>query len=354
MRSQHLTHAFLASLLWCAVVFAFVGMNFMKFESASRALRDSRIETALTELQRTVQIDMDKGKPLSGVESAEDVFFRYVSENNDVLSVMIFSTGSGKILFSTVAAQIGMNVPDVWREKCSRSGTFFVETSKDKETIGTSVLNAFLENEGCLVGEYKIAANEIVREKMISTSFRFAFRFALIGVMACFLICFFQPLCANVFGGKKWRLMSVLTLCLGALFLMLQLNFSAMYKAFEQDLRHETALKTQTIARQVKVLIERAVHGGEPFKSIKGLEAYLDQIRQKNKEILFILVTDKTGRVLYESGTAAKAFDADPRTGKISLRDGYYNTAEPVNDLETAVGWVQIGVNERFVREKVF
>ena len=82
------------SLVWllAGVGVFIVGMNFMKFESASRALRDSRIETALTELQRTVQIDMDKGKPLSGVESAEDVFFRYVSENNDVLSVMIFST----------------------------------------------------------------------------------------------------------------------------------------------------------------------------------------------------------------------------------------------------------------------
>lgn len=354
MRSQHLTHAFLASLLWCATVFAFVGVNFMKFETASRTLRDSRIETALTELQRAVQVDMDKGRPLSGIENAESLLFRYTSENNDVLSAMIFSTASGKILFSTVAAQLGVTVPDVWREKCGRPGTFFVETAKDKETVGVPVLNAFLENEGCLVGEYKTETNEFVREKMISTSFRFAVRFALIGVVACFLICFSQSLCSTVFGGKKWRLSVALVLCLGALFLMLQLNFSSMFQAFERDLRQETAIKAQTIAKQVKDVIERAVHSGEPFKSINGLEAYLDQIRQKNKEILFILVTDKTGRVLYESGSAAKAFDADPRTGQISLREGYYNAAEPVNDLETAVGWVQIGVNERFVREKVF
>ena len=58
--------------------------------------------------------------------------------------------------------------------------------------------------------------------------------------------------------------------------------------------------------------------------------------------------------MLYEAGSAAEAFEADPHTGKISLREGYYNAAEPVNDGRSAIGWVQIGVNERFVREKIF
>lgn len=202
MRSQHLTHAVLASFLWCAAVFAFVGMNFMKFESASRALRDSRIETALTELQRTMQIEMDKGASLPGIEKAEDYLFRYASENDDVLSVMVFE-GAGKILFSTVAAQVGMSVPAVWREKCSRPGTVFVETEQDKETVGLPVLNAFLESEGCLAAEYKTGTNEIIREKMIATAFHFAVRLALIGVAACFLICFSGMLRTFVFGGKK-------------------------------------------------------------------------------------------------------------------------------------------------------
>lgn len=68
---------------------------------------------------------------------------------------------------------------------------------------------------------------------------------------------------------------------------------------------------------------------------------------------MFVLITDKTGRVLYESGTASEAFRADPHTGRISLKEGYYNAAEPVNDGNAVIGWVQIGVNERFVREKV-
>ncbi len=354
MRSQHLNHAVLVSLLWCAAVFVFVGMNFMKFESASRDLRDSRIETALTELQRALQTEMDKGTILPGIEKAEDRLFHYAAENDDVLSVMVFDTKTGKILFSTVAAQIGVNVPDLWREKCAAPGTVFVETQEDKETVGLPVLNSFLETEGCLAAEYKTEINKVVREKMISTSFHFAVRLAVIGVAAAFLICFYPTWSFFIFGTKKIRSIVAAVVFSGILLLMLQMNFSTMFRKFEQDLRMQTAAKTQTIARQVKNLIELAVHSGMPFKSVSGLEAYLDQIRQKNKEILFILVTDKTGRVLYESGAAAKAFDADPRTGKISLRDGFYNAAEPVSDDESAVGWVQIGVNERFVREKIF
>ncbi len=354
MRSQHLTHAVLASLLWCAAVFVFVGMNFMKYEAAARALRDSRIETALTELQRTLQNEMDKGVPLTGIKKTEGFLFHYAAENKDVLSVMIFARKTGKILFSTVAAQSGMSVPFVWREKCGQPGTFFVETQEKKETVGLPVLNSFLENEACLVAEYKTEDVDVVREKMISSAFHFAVRLALIGLLGCFLICFFRSVSVIVFADKKIRSRLVLVASLSVLATALYLNFSAMFRAFEIDLEPQIELKTQTVARQVKSVIELAVQSGVPFKSVNALEAYLDQIRQKNKEIMFILVTDKTGRVLYESGTAAKAFDSDPRTGKISLREGYYNTAESVNDTETAVGWVQIGVNERFVREKVF
>lgn len=326
----------------------------MKYEAASRSLRDSRIETALTELQRALQTEMDKGVPLTGIKKTEGFLFHYAAENEDVLSVMVFDRKSGKILFSTVAAQAGMNVPFVWREKCAQPGTLFVETQEQKETVGLPVLNSFLENEGCLVAEYKTEAVKSVREKMISSAFYFALRLAFIGVAGCFLLYFFNFVSALVFKEKKVRSKVTFVFCLFVLCAALYINFSAMCQAFETNLEPQIRLKTQTIAGQVKNMIELAVKSGVPFKSVNAMEAYLDQVRQKNKEIMFILVTDKTGRVLYESGTAAQAFDTDMRTGKISLRDGYYNAAESVNDADNAVGWVQIGVNERFVREKIF
>ena len=91
-----------------------------------------------------------------------------------------------------------------------------------------------------------------------------------------------------------------------------------------------------------------------PFKSLHFVETYLDTVRQENPEILFILLTDKSGRVLYESGSAVQAFESDASTGKVSLREGFLNTAEPVRFGAKTEGWVQIGVMERFVRDKIF
>ena len=125
-------------------------------------------------------------------------------------------------------------------------------------------------------------------------------------------------------------------------------------QSFEADLRQEIAVKSGLIASRIARQLENTVRSGVPFDSVTALEAYMEQIRQENKEILFVLVTDKTGRVLYEAGSASKAFEADGRTGKISLKKGYYNAAEPVNGTNATIGWVQIGVNERFVREKIF
>ena len=132
------------------------------------------------------------------------------------------------------------------------------------------------------------------------------------------------------------------------------MNLTAMFRAFESDLGQEIASKSRMIAGRIAKRLGLAVQSGIPFDSVTALETYMDQIRQKNKEILFVLVTDKTGRVLYESGSASEAFEADPRTGKVSLKEGYFNAAEPVNASQAAIGWVQIGVNERFLREKVF
>ncbi|MBO4520368.1 MAG: hypothetical protein J5787_04100 [Alphaproteobacteria bacterium] len=349
-----LSHTILASLFWCAVVFAFTGMNFMKYEEASHTLRESRIETALTDMHKALQVEMDKGEALPGLKTAEKILLNYTRSERDLLSAMIFSANTGKILFSTLVGQTGQSAPVSWRQKCVRSDTVFIEKEKDKETMGMPLLNAFSENTGCLVAQYTTESGEVVREKMIKTTFHYSVRLAAIGAGFCFFIYFFGFLVATTFQNKKIQLAIAFVLCQGLLLLALYFSFVSMFKAFDENIKQEMSTKTQQIAEQISARLGQAVQNGVPFDSITALETYLDQIRQKNKEILFILVTDKTGRVLYETGSAAEAFEADPYTGKISLREGYYNAAEPVNSANAAIGWVQIGVNERFVREKGF
>lgn len=354
MRSVSLIHTVLASLLWCAAVFVFAGVNFMKYESAARLLRETRIKTALVDLQKTMQLEMDKGESLAELKTAEKELLLYGQEETDLISATVFDARSGKALFDTVPSQTGRNVPDLWRKKCASTDTAFIEKEEKKEIAGIPLFNAVSERVGCLTGVYSPDAGNAVREEMMGTALSRAFRLAGIGVSVCFLVYFYGLLVSTVLTDKKSRGLTVLILCQVMLCCALYLNAKATFVSFENDLEREIAVKARLVAKLTAKKISRIIQKGVPFDSITALEAYMEQLRLDNREILFVLVTDKTGRVLYEAGKAAEAFEADSHTGKISLKEGYYNAAEPVNREKNAVGWVQIGVNERFVREKVF
>ena len=72
------------------------------------------------------------------------------------------------------------------------------------------------------------------------------------------------------------------------------------YGAFEKVLKDDITAKAKVVAGIVGSRITAAIDNGMPFKSLQSVEPYLDEIRRQNPEILFILVTDKSGRVLYE------------------------------------------------------
>ncbi len=354
MRSQHLTHALLASLLWCAAVFAFAGSQFVKYESAGNALRDAGTQIAMTRLRDRIQVEMDKGAALPEIEKVERMLIEFAAQDADVLSAFVFDARTGRILYGTAAAQTGSAVPEKWVEKCAGSRLPFVDPDEGKETVGLPLINAFSEREGCLAAEYKTAQTEQMREKMISTTLRFSVRMAVAGVLAWILIFLSGDLKGRFALNSGAARASAVVVGVLILAFCVKIGVTALSGSFENDLRPMIAAKAGIVAKNVRAQIECAVKNGVPFQSVNGLESVLNAVREQNKEIEFILVTDKNGRVLYESGEAAKAFDADRRTGRISLRDGYYNAAESVNDADGAAGWVQIGVNERFARETAF
>ena len=358
MRTVSLTHTVLAALLWCAAVFVFVGLNFMKYESASRMLRETRIETMLKNLNAVLSLETDKGVSLSGLKNAGILLRRFSAENPDLISVFVFDAKYGKVLFSVSGEKEGNDikegvvVPDSWRQKCVQPDTFFTEKEKNAEVSGVPLLNAFSENTGCLVVRYETKPVENIREEMIKTAFRYTLRLSSIGVLICFFVYFYAFLITSVFTDKKFRLTAALLLLTGTLCVILYFGFAAMFDAFETDIKKGISDKAALVARQVGDRINHVVQNGVPLGSVSGLETYMDGIRRKNKEIRFILVTDKAGRVLYESGSAANAFESDPLTGRIALRKGFLSAASPLGADGAVTGWVQIGINERFVREK--
>lgn len=348
MRDMPLSHTVLLAVLWCAAVFAFVGSDFMKFENAGRVLRQTRIDAASGELRRVFQFEMDRGESLAGVGGADVLLRSFAAENDGVADVAVYDKTTGKALFSVAGTA---ELPPALRDKCGKSD--FTLENEDGEIAGRTISNAFHQIEGCVAAFYDLRGVQKMREAMISTAFKYALRLAVVGVLACFLL-YLTTRFSALERTRRIQLYVAAFFCFLAFAGVLKMNFSAMTLSFLADLRPEIELKAKTAAVGVATAVRRAVESGESLKSVNGMDAWLNAARRDNPEILFILVTDKTGRVLYESGSVAEAFDADARTGKIALRAGYYNTAVPVGDGDKTAGWVQIGVRERIFDEKDF
>ncbi len=357
MRHLRFSHAVLGVFLWCAAAFAFTGICFSAYDKAAVSLRESRIRALLSEVRKTLQIKMDKGEGLSALKGGAEILVPYQATDGDILSISVFDFSTGKILFGTDAARTGNTVYARWYEKCGPADDMFVDKEESGDAYGVPIVNAFGEKAGCAVIEYKAEEYEDVRQRMMETAVGRAGAFCIGGVLfvLIFYILHILPSYRKLsFMNKATYRKSAFVLLFICAAAAIPIAGNSTFRAFEDVLKSEISSKTKVIAGIISSRVSLAIKNGMPFKSLHFVETYLDTVRQENPEILFILLTDKSGRVLYESGSAVQAFESDASTGKVSLREGFLNTAEPVRFGAKTEGWVQIGVMERFVRDKIF
>ena len=362
MRSFSFFHAVGLCALWCIAVLIYVGRAFVMYDIAVTGLNETRAKAALSGLRTFLQSEMDKGSDLIQLGGIRDRLLLFVRQDADVESVLVFDNRTGNILFGSQSLQTGTPVPEKWREKSDGQGTFFLEDNQDgpffegkkeKRIIGTPIYNAFNEKTGCVVAEYRSDTLMTVRNRMAETSFATTLKLLLIG-LACLLSVIASVRFREKFPLKKKEKAVAVSLLLLAFLSLIPMTLGNMKSVFESDMKPVISGKAKIILSLLREPTEKAVAAGVPLADINGAESFFEQIRKNNPEILFVLLTDKSGRVLHEAGSAAEAFFADKLTGKVSLREGYFSAAEPVRLNEDTVGWIQIGVNERFVRENRF
>ena len=341
-----LSNAVLVVFLWAAARFAAVGHVFSVYDEAAVSLRDSAVRTALTDVRGAIRTEMDKGGALPQTENLTPLLERYTKLFADAMTLFVFDAVSGKVLYGSRNAPAGTAVSFALLEKCKNAGTYFTDVQKDSRLTGLPVTNALENVVGCVAAQTR--AEEVEHGRFVHDAFRAWLRLVSIG-LACVTLLYLKgrfPIGKRRFGFAGLAVV---------LILMLVPSFvSKMCESFEQNLKTPIALKAETVARTVALAVEKAVEGGIPFSQIAGTDVFLEQMRKANPELLFILLTDKTGRVLFESGSTQQAFETDVRTGGVTLKKGYFNAAEQIVANSASVGWVQIGVNERFVREKIF
>lgn len=344
---MNLNRMLICAFLWAVTVFLFTGRVFNIFDEEANNLENERIQIQIFETRDFIQNQLDLGQSLNKLNSLPALFEKKVEQNKEMISLFVADAQNSKILFSSVKTQEGLSIP--WIDKCKIHNSFFKDVFDAKTIIGTGIFNVYNKPVGCVGAEYKTEMLEDARNKMVNTSSHYAFYLFALGCL--FIFCFYvTPTVKKYIKSYK----TYLIISLSVLLLSVPHFIGEMYIDFEKNLHPIIETKVQTISNKIRFMIQFAVEKGVPFNSIPEAETYLDNFKKQNPEIAFILLTDKSGRVLYEAGTAEAAFKSDSKTGQISLRNGYYNAAGQIIVNNSSIGWLQIGVNERYLREKVF
>ena len=342
-----LSHVAFASLLWCIGVFLFVGNLFGGYERFYASLSETRREAVLSHIKQILQTQTDMGASLPRLHAAPAVLSRFSLADADISSIFVFSVPSGRILFSSKPTQAGEKVSEKAVNFCAAADSFIRAQTEGKKTLALPVLDSSNAVAGCVALQYATKSAETVRQKMTTQSVRAVARLSLAGVLLLSVLFVWARLAVsrNADHARLKKSCAALAALLAAVLTIG--GFKAVPRDFQEAVKPELSAKTKTLAGILRDGLEKALQAGVPLRSFVQADAFLDAVRRENREIAFILITDDSGRVLYESGVPVKAFETDGKTGRVRLRDGYLNAAEALRAQKSTIGWLQIGVRTK-------
>lgn len=150
----------------------------------------------------------------------------------------------------------------------------------------------------------------------------------------------------------------------------------AAWHHFKSSMLPEMDRKATTVGSLTRSQVERALDLGIPIDQLAGADAYFDGILKENPDIGYLALSTLDGRVLHASGidaaelqrhvsatvarmagrasTSWNVAESTPISAKTG--DGaadFLDVAQPVLSEGTAVGVMHVGVDERFVRQRI-
>ncbi len=125
-------------------------------------------------------------------------------------------------------------------------------------------------------------------------------------------------------------------------------------RLFERNLVPELESKAQTIGRSVLAPIEKALNYRIHYKALRGVDDLFAAAMRDNKELRYIVATDRKGRILHSYGRlpAAWADGAAPASAKgEQAGTSYYDTLLAIRGPDGTAGFLHVGVDRAFISQ---
>jgi hypothetical protein len=188
--TSHVTLALLVSLAFVLVLATL--LNYSKFLTTYTELSDRRIALVSQWARDSVEVLLNLGLELKGLQAAPEILAQAKSRYPYVENISLFDGGSGRILYSTSPDLVGKQAPAEWlaRQAASREATWHIDGA-DPAIAGIRLDSSFLKGVGGIAIVYstgeahrKIA---MMRERLVVTALAVFAAFALIAVIFALL-----------------------------------------------------------------------------------------------------------------------------------------------------------------------
>jgi len=133
--------------------------------------------------------------------------------------------------------------------------------------------------------------------------------------------------------------------------------------AFERELLPEIDKKSAVVGRSIATQMGRAVEYGISMNRMVGVNDFLREILEDNRNINYVAVADADGRIVYSLGLrptmrpelerAPADAGEPPAEGMTRLIGAYYDTTASIMAGGARVGAVHVGVEQSFVQKQL-
>lgn len=336
-----------AILACCLLVVTY--LNYCNFEKRLNSIVHSRFMVVAKDLRHTVEYGLNLGLALENIKNIQSLITSTAQDNRDISAIEIRGSDND-IIFSVDA-----------------NGTATAGIMFDTCNISLPLTNQFGIEEGRVSILYPVEIVQTpLKEIRIFLSWLFLAVLGAFTLSAAILLLFLPSgkdpgraawtvkLARNT-GSQRFLLLVLLVLLLAATGTVAFLSL----RKFQQVLVPEMEKKAQIVGKSVSDLIHKVLDYGVPLEKIRGMQPYLDEIRQEHAELQYEAITFQKNIVMYSSSglaceLAESILEKERKSGEqLNIIDGRYRDISfPIQYHGSHAATLHLGVDRYFFEKQ--
>ena len=313
-------------------------LNIGKFDHTLNDLERSRLQMVVGDIKANLETGLSLGLPLKSLENAQSLIDTQAKQDANILDILVHDE-NGAILFHSDTKNTLATIPHAWQLTAKDAGekTWFLkeenaETKVANLVVASTLAGGISQDLGSIAIRYSMGVHQntvrAVQEKLISASLATIFITVLLSHLGIGLLTRKND---QELGPAIVRRLLIFSL------LLLMLSQAAIslfaWSSLEEKLAPEMDKQAATVGRLINSKLQRALDFKIPFEKILGVQEFFDDIREENKDIRFLAISNTAGIVLTTSGIAKNTLSLALKTNSSNTAIKTIKTKENSNQL---------------------